>query len=227
MSAVSMNVTPRSSARWIVAIDSSQSPRPYHSLIPMQHRPCAETASLLSETLRTSVLPICGWPRAQALAVDPDLGIEQPEALLLFAKGLAHVFAMVLEHLEPLRFARSRAHELGVAEHVAHGHARRPEPAQQQEPVRVGVAEAPAPVRGPTDAVQQADPLVPAQRVLRQPALLGGFPGGPAGHAIDPKRWSALQRKLARPRDDRRQQMPRPRSAPGEPPPAAPSAAAF
>src|SRR5260370_3844225 len=197
MSAVSMNVTPRSSARWIVAIDSSQSPRPYHSLIPMQPSPCAETASSPSETLRTSVLPICGWPRAQALAVDPDLGIEQPEALLLFAQGLAHVLAMGLQQLEPLLFARSRAHELGVSEHVAHGHARRPEPAQQQEPVQGGGAEAPAPVRGTADAVQQADPLVPAQCVLRQPALLGRFPGCPAPHAIDPKPWRALQRKPA------------------------------
>src|ERR1017187_2977943 len=53
-----MNVTPRSSARWIVAIDSSQSAWPYHSLMPMQPRPWAGTVSPLSETSRMSVLPL-------------------------------------------------------------------------------------------------------------------------------------------------------------------------
>src|SRR5260370_18557442 len=45
MSAVSRNVTPRSRARRMVATDSSQSVAPYHSLIPMQPRPCADTVS--------------------------------------------------------------------------------------------------------------------------------------------------------------------------------------
>ena len=40
----------------MVAIDSSQSAAPYHSLMPMQPRPCAETVSPPSETLRTLLL---------------------------------------------------------------------------------------------------------------------------------------------------------------------------
>src|SRR5215472_5150802 len=189
-----MNVTPRSNARWIVAIDSSQSAWPYHSLMPMQPRPWAETASSPIETLRTSV-PSLLPARFDAAAVVTDLGVEQLQAFLLFEQGLTDPFAMPPQERDPLGLAGSRPHELGVAEHVAHGHAGRAEPAQQQEPVQVGVAEAPAPVRGTADAVQQADPLVPAERVLGQPALLGRFPGSPARHAIDSRRWSALQRK--------------------------------
>jgi hypothetical protein len=40
----------------MVAIDSSQSVAPYHSLMPMQPRPCAETVRPPSETLRTLLL---------------------------------------------------------------------------------------------------------------------------------------------------------------------------
>src|SRR5438034_7939838 len=36
---------PSSSARWIVAIDSSSSVGPYHADMPMQPSPCSETAS--------------------------------------------------------------------------------------------------------------------------------------------------------------------------------------
>src|SRR5665647_1588657 len=45
MSAVSSRLIPRSSARWIVATDSSSSISPYQADIPMQPRPCAETTS--------------------------------------------------------------------------------------------------------------------------------------------------------------------------------------
>src|SRR5260370_14311812 len=192
-----MNVTPRSSARWIVAIDSSQSAWPYHSLMPMQPRPCAETVSSPSETLCTLVLPISVWPRHRlvwplrvsvwprhAAAVDPDLGIEQLQALLLFEQRGRDAFAVGLQQFQPLLLARSRAHQPGIAEHVAHGHARRAEPAQQQQPVEVTIAEAPAPVRGAFDAAQQADPLIPAKRVLRQPALLRRSPARPALHHV-------------------------------------------
>src|ERR1700680_2016827 len=154
MSAVSMSVTPRSSARWIVAVDSSQSAWPYHSLMPMQPRPCADTVSSPSETLCTLVLPISVWLRhavvwpRHAAAVDPDLGIEQLQALLLFEQGGTDAFAVGLQQFQPLLLARSRAHQAGVAEHVAHGHAGRAELAQQQQPVEVSIAEAPAPVRG-------------------------------------------------------------------------------
>ena len=44
MSAVSMKVTPISSARWIVAIDSASSVSPYHADIPMHPSPTAETS---------------------------------------------------------------------------------------------------------------------------------------------------------------------------------------
>src|SRR5216683_6964389 len=40
----------------MVATDSSQSVSPYHSLMPMQPRPCAETVSWPREIFRTSVL---------------------------------------------------------------------------------------------------------------------------------------------------------------------------
>src|SRR5947209_1633127 len=98
MSAVSMNVTPRSRARWMVAIDSSQSVAPYHSLIPMQPRPGLDTVSEPSVVVRISmpcsssdggclrrgvvrcdVLPCGGY----AVRVVVDLRVEQLEALPL------------------------------------------------------------------------------------------------------------------------------------------------
>src|SRR3984885_15138192 len=176
MSAVSRNVTPRSSARWMVAIDSSQSGRPYHSLIPMQPRPCAETVRSPSETLCTSV-PSVRFGRRQAAAVVADLEVEQFQALLLFEQGLADPFAVPPQQVHTLGLARSGPHELGVVEHVPHWHAGGPQLAQQQQPVEVGVAETPPPVGGALDAVEQADPLIPAQRVLGHSALLGGLPG--------------------------------------------------
>src|SRR5258705_6448517 len=45
MSAVSISVMPRSSARWIVRVDSSSSVSPYQADIPMQPRPSAPTSS--------------------------------------------------------------------------------------------------------------------------------------------------------------------------------------
>src|SRR5678815_3203812 len=44
MAAVSKNVTPRSSARWIARIDSSSSRGPYDCDILMQPRPTADTS---------------------------------------------------------------------------------------------------------------------------------------------------------------------------------------
>src|SRR5580693_6788321 len=180
MSAVSMNVTPRSSARRIVAIDSSQSGRPYASLIPMQPRPWAETVSSPSETRRMSVPACRGFGRENAAAVVADLGVEQLQAFLLLEQGLADALAVLPQQVNPFLLVRARAHQLRVAQHVPHRHAGGPQPAYQQQPVQVGVAEAPAPVRGARDAVEQADPLVPAERVLRQAALLRGLPGRPA-----------------------------------------------
>jgi hypothetical protein len=53
-SAVSRKVSPSSSARWIVAIDSWSSVDPYHADIPMQPSPCSETTSPCVPTVRFS-----------------------------------------------------------------------------------------------------------------------------------------------------------------------------
>src|SRR5215469_8684237 len=106
MSAVSRNVTPRSRARWMVAIDSSQSVAPYHSLIPMQPRPCADTVSWPSLVVRMCV-PCSssdgGWLRrefrlgsGQAVRVVVDLGVEQLQALPLAGEGPAHLLTVLL-----------------------------------------------------------------------------------------------------------------------------------
>src|SRR5271170_2798539 len=88
MSAVSRNVTPSSSARWMVAIDSSQSAAPYHSLIPMQPRPWAETVRSPSLVVRISALLVTepgssGLRFADPARVDVDLRVEQLEAFPL------------------------------------------------------------------------------------------------------------------------------------------------
>src|SRR5882724_9920714 len=106
MSAVSMNVTPRSRARPMVAIDSSQSVAPYHSLIPMQPRPWADTVSWPSLVVRMCV-PCSssdgGWLRrgvvrgavrpggGYAVRVVADLRVEQLQALPLAGEGPAHL----------------------------------------------------------------------------------------------------------------------------------------
>src|SRR5580700_1335240 len=81
MSAVSMKVTPRSRARPMVAIDSSQSVAPYHSLIPMQPRPWADTVRSPSLVVRMCVrAPCLGF---QAASVVGDLRVEQLQAIAL------------------------------------------------------------------------------------------------------------------------------------------------
>src|SRR3984957_11142487 len=77
MSAVSMNVTPRSSARLMVAIDSSQSVGPYHSLIPMQPSPCADTVrspSLVVRMLMVMRKSLCIRAHSNANAVSAGEG---------------------------------------------------------------------------------------------------------------------------------------------------------
>src|ERR1039457_4939384 len=139
-----MKVTPRSIARWMVAIDSSQSASPYHSLMPMQPRPCAETVRPPSETLRTLILS-CPWSgRADAALVRSDLVVEQFQALLLLAQGLANMLAVGFQQRHPLLLPCPRPDQPGVAEHVAHRHPGGAEPAQQQDPVQIGIAVAAA-----------------------------------------------------------------------------------
>src|SRR5450432_2441244 len=124
MSAVSRKVMPRSSARWMVATDSSQSVWPYHSLMPMQPRPCAETESSPSETLRMSVTcPLLG--RIHAAAVDPDFDVEQIQALLLLQQRRPDPLAVLLQQFEAFLLACPRPDEAGVALHLTHRHAGR------------------------------------------------------------------------------------------------------
>ena len=91
-----MNVTPRSSARWIVAIDSSQSAAPYHSLIPMQPRPWAETVKSPSATSRMSASLL---RRTHSAAVDPYLGVEQLQALLPLGDRVQDELAVTSEQV--------------------------------------------------------------------------------------------------------------------------------
>src|SRR6266567_4780447 len=179
MSAVSMNVTPRSSARRIVAIDSSQSAAPYHSLIPMQPRPWAETVKSPSATSRMSVSLL---RRAHAAAVQTDLVVEQLQALLPPGDRLQDELAVTSEQVEPLGLAGPRPDQLRVALHVVHRHAGGAQLAQHQQPFHVAVAEPAPPVRAAFNSIEQADPLVPSQRVLAEATLLGGLARGPGGH---------------------------------------------
>src|SRR3954447_3797651 len=108
----------------MVAIDSSQSVAPYHSLIPMQPRPCADTVSGPSLVVRMC-LPCPssdgGCLRrgdGQAVRVVADLGVEQLQALPLAGERPAHLLAVPLEQLDPFRLARARPDQLGVPLHV-------------------------------------------------------------------------------------------------------------
>src|SRR6201989_1217479 len=81
-------VTPASSAVRIVAMDSSQSVAPYHSLIPMQPRPWAETVRSPSLVVRIRlpllrVLCVLGARFANLARVGVDLRVEQLEGFPL------------------------------------------------------------------------------------------------------------------------------------------------
>src|SRR5690349_2800605 len=128
MSAVSMNVTPRSRARPMVAIDSSQSVAPYHSLIPMQPMPWADTVRSSSLVVRMCVPTACSglaWCRGfgQTVLVVADLRVEQLQALPLAGDGSPHLFAVPLEQFEAFGLAGARPDQLGVALHVPRRHA--------------------------------------------------------------------------------------------------------
>src|ERR1700722_3450603 len=169
----------------MVAIYSSQSVAPYHSLIPMQPRPCGDTGTSPSEVVRmcfTSPLEVAGFQPGQAPAVKADLRAEQFQALPLGSEGLPPFFAVPLEQLDAFGLARARPDELGVALHIPHRHPGGAQLGQQRQPVQVAVA-VPAPaVAAALDRGEQADALVPAQGVLGQAAFLGRFAYGPGRH---------------------------------------------
>src|SRR4029077_13387562 len=199
MSAVSMKVTPRSRARWMVAIDSSQSVAPYHSLIPMQPRPWADTVNWPSVVVRMfaraplSVLE-CVRLRCegQAVRVVADLRVEQLQAFALAGKGPAHLLAVLFQQLDAFGLTRARPDQLGVALHIADRHPGRAQLGQQGQPLQVALAEPAAAVPAPLDVREQADPLVPAQGVLGKTALGGGFADAPGRHEYERMSWSVL-----------------------------------
>src|SRR5919204_5045730 len=93
MSAVSRKVTPRSRARWMVAIDSWSSAGPYDWLMPMQPRPMAETRRPWLPSVRCSMVaplvrPACrvAWPDPGRLEEGvPRRGSPGPEFRKLWA----------------------------------------------------------------------------------------------------------------------------------------------
>src|SRR5487761_999783 len=120
MSAVSMNVTPRSSARRMVAMDWSQSAAPYHSLISMQPRPCAETVSSPSLLVRI-LLPFLRFAHAARVIV--DLEVEQLEAFPLAGQRTPHFGPVAFEQLQAFGLAGAGSGQFRVALHVLDRHA--------------------------------------------------------------------------------------------------------
>src|ERR1700728_4275679 len=166
MSAVSINVTPSSRARLMVATDSSQSVAPYHSLIPMQPRPWADTLSSPSLTVRMCWFLLPLLLAGLAARVGGDLRVEQLQAFPLGGEGAPHLVAVVLEQLEAFGLACARPDQLGVPLHVADRHPGGAQLDQQRQPFEVVLAVAAASVAAALHAAEQPDALVPAQRVL-------------------------------------------------------------
>src|ERR1700685_2320966 len=142
MSAVSMNVTPSASARLMVAIDSSQSVAPYHSLIPMQPSPWADTVRSPSLVVRICVRAPFGSGfalRLQAACVVGDLHVEQLQAFALAGDRPPDLLAVPLEQLEAFGLAGARPDQLGVALHVPHRHPSGAQLGYRRQPVQVTV----------------------------------------------------------------------------------------
>jgi hypothetical protein len=122
--------------------------------------------------------------RADAALVETDLAVEQPKAFLPLCQVRRDELAVLLQQIQPLLLAGAGPDQPGVALHVTDVHPGGPQLAQQHQPVEIAVAEPPPPVAPPLDVAEQANPLIPAQRVLRKPGLLRGLPNGPAHHVI-------------------------------------------
>src|ERR1700692_3663885 len=111
-------------------MDSSQSAAPYHSLIPMQPRPWAETVRSPSLVVRISALLVLiaesalpGPCFADPARVGVNLRVEQLEAFPLGCQRSAHLLAVTPEELKALGLAGAGPHQLRVALHVTDGHA--------------------------------------------------------------------------------------------------------
>src|SRR3954447_13780141 len=180
--------------------------------MPMHPSPWAETVSPPRVVSLICVLLRC---RTQHPAIGPDLGVEHVQALLLLDESGPDAVSMLGEQVEPLLLTAAGPDEFGVALHVLDAHPGRPQPGDQDDPVEVPGTEAAPAVRAALDAVEEADALVPAQRVLAEAALAGHLSGAPGRraadtHAIDSRSWSALQRKLIQPLTSRTSSSPSP-----------------
>ena len=113
---------PSSSARWIVAIDSSSSVSPYQADMPMQPRPCSETASpcpsvrVSMEAAYFSAIVAAGHgrPQAENLEVAPrqaprDARDQRAERQRLPAVRAAEAAAPRLPDLRHVQGPRGRA----------------------------------------------------------------------------------------------------------------------
>src|SRR6476469_5917272 len=118
MSAVSSMVTPRSSARSMVADARSGSKPPYTGLNDMQPRPMAPASRPERPRAREGrdmVTPWCGLVRrgwddgrsgAAGSAVDVDLEVDDPQRLFEVGEPGRHRLAVGEQQLEPRRFGR-------------------------------------------------------------------------------------------------------------------------
>src|SRR6266700_6261389 len=129
---------------------------------------------------------------AQAVRVVVNLRVEQLQALPLAGEGPAHLLTVLFEQLDAFGLTRARPDQLGVPLHVPDRHPGRAQLGQQGQPLQVALAEPAAAVPTPLDAPEQADPLVPAQRVLGKTALGGGLADAPGRHEYERMSWSVL-----------------------------------
>ena len=97
-----------------------------------------------------------------------------------------HLLAVTLEQFQALVLASAGPHQLRVPLHVTDRHAGLAELGDEGEPVKVRVSEPAVSVAAPGDRADEADALVPAQRVRRQAALLRGLPDAPGRHGTEP-----------------------------------------
>src|ERR671918_1924779 len=185
MSAVSSSVTPRSSARWMVAVASAWSGVPYAKLMPMQPRPWAEVVSPERPRARVGkvmglLVSADGGERSGTAhaAVGGDLEVDRVDGRLQLAEPDLHLIAVALEQREPLGLvARPLVDQPKVGLDVADGHGREPQPGDEHHPGQLGLG-VPTPAGVVAGNVEQPDALVVAQRVGGDAGPLGGLGDG-------------------------------------------------